>query len=58
MTRLWRQKVETDDFTTSNFTANLKLAASYYPSVSQMCRKLGINRQQFMKSRLARSLRA
>lgn len=41
--------METDDFTTGNFTANLKLAASYYPSVSQMCRKLGINRQQFMK---------
>jgi hypothetical protein len=41
--------VKADDFTTGNFTANLKLAASYYPSVSQMCRKLGINRQQFMK---------
>ena len=37
------------DFTTDNFTANLKLAVSYYPSVSEMCRKLGINRQQFMK---------
>ncbi len=41
--------MDSDDFTTGNFTANLKLAASYYPSVSQMCRKLGINRQQFMK---------
>lgn len=37
------------DFTTENFSANLKLAASYYPSISEMCRKLGINRQQFMK---------
>lgn len=37
------------DFTIENFTANLKLAASYYPSISEMCRKLGINRQQFMK---------
>jgi len=41
--------VETDDFTLGNFSANLKLAASYYPSISEMCRKLGINRQQFMK---------
>lgn len=38
-----------NDFTTENFTANLKIAASYYPSISEMCRKLGINRQQFMK---------
>lgn len=38
-----------DDFTTENFTANLKLASSYYPSISEMCRKLSINRQQFMK---------
>lgn len=37
------------DFTTENFSANLKLAASYYPSISETCRKLGINRQQFMK---------
>lgn len=37
------------DFTTENFTENLKLLASYYPSVSEMCRKLGINRQQFMR---------
>lgn len=37
------------DFTTVNFTANLKLVASYYPSISEMCRKLEINRQQFMK---------
>ncbi|MFD0980038.1 helix-turn-helix domain-containing protein [Tropicimonas aquimaris] len=37
------------DFTTENFMANLKLAASYYPSISEMCRKLQINRQQFMK---------
>lgn len=31
------------------FSANLKLAASYYPSVSALCRKIGINRSQFMK---------
>ncbi|MFW3615554.1 XRE family transcriptional regulator [Billgrantia antri] len=37
------------DFTTENFKANLKLATSYYPSVSEVCRKLRINRQQFMK---------
>lgn len=37
------------DFTMGNFTANLKLVASYYPSISEMCRKLEINRQQFMK---------
>ena len=37
------------DFTLTNFTANLKLATSYYPSVSETCRRLGINRQQFMK---------
>jgi len=33
----------------SNLAANLKLAASYYPSVAGMCRKLDINRQQFVK---------
>lgn len=33
----------------ANFTANLKLASSYHPSISSLCRKLGINRQQFMK---------
>lgn len=38
-----------DDFTTENFKANLKLASSYYSSIAEMCRKLGINRQQFMK---------
>lgn len=37
------------DPATVNLAANLKLAASYYPSVSGMCRKLGINRQQFVK---------
>lgn len=41
--------MSSDDFTTENFKANLKLAASYYPSIAEMCRKLGINRQQFMK---------
>lgn len=39
---------EPDD-ATANFTANLSLAASYHPSVSALCRKAGINRQQFMK---------
>lgn len=34
---------------TANFTANLKLAASYHPSISALCRRLGLNRQQFMK---------
>ncbi len=29
--------------------SNLKFAAGYYPSVSDLCRRLGINRQQFMK---------
>lgn len=37
------------DYSTGNFTGNLKLACSYYPSVSEVCRKLGINRQQFNK---------
>ncbi|MCB1755085.1 MAG: helix-turn-helix transcriptional regulator [Gammaproteobacteria bacterium] len=38
-----------DDYTQSYFTANLKLASSYYRSISEVCRRLGINRQQFMK---------
>lgn len=38
-----------DDDATAHFTSNLKLASSYYPSIAEMCRKLGINRQQFMK---------
>lgn len=37
------------DSATSNFTTNLSLAASYHPSISALCRKAGINRQQFMK---------
>ena len=36
-------------FTTTNFVSNLKLACSYYPSVSEVSRKVGINRQQFMR---------
>ncbi len=36
-------------FTAANFVNNLKLACSYYPSVSEVARKLGINRQQFMR---------
>ncbi len=38
-----------DDQAARNLSANLKLATSYYPSVSHVCRKLGINRQQFVK---------
>lgn len=33
----------------TDFPANLRLATSYHPSVSEVCRRLGINRQQFMK---------
>lgn len=36
-------------FTAANFVNNLKLACSYYPSVSEVARKVGINRQQFMR---------
>jgi transcriptional regulator with XRE-family HTH domain len=38
-----------DSQAAANLSTNLRLAASYYPSVTQMCRKLGINRQQFVK---------
>ena len=38
-----------EDDATLNLMANLKLAASYYASISELCRKIGINRQQFMK---------
>jgi hypothetical protein len=37
------------DFTTANFVNNLKLACSYFPSVSHVARSVGINRQQFMR---------
>ncbi|WP_075215737.1 helix-turn-helix domain-containing protein [Mongoliimonas terrestris] len=37
------------DRTDENFLLNLKLACSYFTSVSELCRKLAINRQQFMK---------
>lgn len=37
------------DFTVGNFCENLKLSCSYYPSISDACRRLGLNRQQFMK---------
>lgn len=36
-------------FTAANFVNNLKLACSYYPSVSEVARKVVINRQQFMR---------
>jgi transcriptional regulator with XRE-family HTH domain len=32
-----------------DFILNLKLVCSYFPSTSELCRKLDINRQQFMK---------
>jgi len=31
------------------FGANLSLLCSYYPSIAEVCRKIGINRQQFNK---------
>ena len=37
------------DFTAESFIANLKLRSSFYPSIWEVCRKIGINRQQFMK---------
>ncbi|QLF71472.1 helix-turn-helix transcriptional regulator (plasmid) [Peteryoungia desertarenae] len=37
------------DFTTANFCENLRLCCSYYPSISDLCRRMDINRQQFMK---------
>ncbi len=37
------------DYTIANFVANLKLVCSYHSSVSDICRKIQINRQQFMK---------
>jgi transcriptional regulator with XRE-family HTH domain len=33
----------------ADFIANVKLACSYYPSVSDVSRRVGINRQQFMR---------
>lgn len=44
-----------NDFTTENFKANLKLVASFYPSITEVCRKLEINRQQFTKYLLGTS---
>lgn len=41
--------MQADDFTNDSFKVNLKLATSYYPSISEVCRKLSLNRQQFMK---------
>lgn len=38
-----------DDPSAQNFATNLKLTVSYYPSVAHVCRKLGMNRQQFVK---------
>jgi len=39
-----------------NLAANLKLLCSLYPSVAQVCRELGINRQQFNKYLAAHSM--
>jgi transcriptional regulator with XRE-family HTH domain len=33
----------------ANFVRNLKLMCSYAPSISEACRSMGINRQQFTK---------
>lgn len=33
----------------SDFVANLRFASSHHASISEVCRKLGINRPQFMK---------
>ena len=38
-----------NDFTVANFVANLKFLCSYHQSVSDICRRMPINRQQFMK---------
>ncbi len=37
------------DYASGNLVANLRFACSFSPSVSDICRKLGINRQQFTK---------
>ncbi len=41
--------MDEQDFASENFVANLKLACSYHASTSEVCRRLGVNRQQFMK---------
>lgn len=38
-----------DDELTSSLAANIRLAASFHPSISHVCRRLGMNRPQFMK---------
>ena len=40
---------EPDRTAGSSLPANLRLAASYLPSVSQLCRDIGLNRQQVNK---------
>lgn len=42
---LWREKA----ITNRALAENLRLLCSYYPSVSEVCRRLDINRQQFNK---------
>jgi transcriptional regulator with XRE-family HTH domain len=39
-----------------NFARNLELLCSYYSSVSEVCRRLGINRQQFNKYLAGRAM--
>ena len=39
-----------------DFRENLRLLCSYYDSVSEVCRRLGINRQQFNKYLAGRAL--
>jgi transcriptional regulator with XRE-family HTH domain len=35
------------DLVAENFSQNLRLACRYYPSISSVCRRIGMNRQQF-----------
>ena len=37
------------DYASGNFVANLRFACSFSPSITDVCRKVGINRQQFTK---------
>lgn len=41
--------MDSPDFTSDNFVANLKLVCSYHESISDICRRIDMNRQQFMK---------
>nr|WP_309504588.1 helix-turn-helix transcriptional regulator [uncultured Roseovarius sp.] len=55
--RLSRLKAETrPSLPAMNFSSNLKLLCSEQPSVAEVCRKIGINRQQFNKYLAGQSL--